>query len=144
MALVDADYQFIYVDVGCNGRISDGGVFAGSNLKDASDRRPANIPGKSPLPGDGTQEMFYQMLGDEAFPLREDLMKHFPFRNMSEEQRIFNYRLSRARRVVENAFGIVAAKFIIILGRIILAAEKAESIFAINEGLCLHWARNPG
>ncbi|KAK6181839.1 hypothetical protein SNE40_009621 [Patella caerulea] len=128
MALVDADYQFIYVDVGCNGRISDGGVFAGSNLKGALDRRLANIPGKSPLKGDDTQEMSYHMLGDEAFPLREDLMKPFPFRNMSEEQRIFNYRLSRARRVVENAFGIMAAKFRIFLGRIILAPEKAESL----------------
>ena len=27
LALVDADYKFLYVDVGCNGRIRDGGVF---------------------------------------------------------------------------------------------------------------------
>ena len=32
MAVVDADYRFVYVDIGCNGRISDGGVFSGTTL----------------------------------------------------------------------------------------------------------------
>ena len=27
LAVVDADYKFIYIDVGCNGRVADGGVF---------------------------------------------------------------------------------------------------------------------
>ncbi|GBN40567.1 hypothetical protein AVEN_157833-1 [Araneus ventricosus] len=32
MALVNWDYSFIYIDVGCNGCVSDGGVFQNSSL----------------------------------------------------------------------------------------------------------------
>ena len=32
MAAVDADYNFTFVDIGCQGRISDGGVFKNCNL----------------------------------------------------------------------------------------------------------------
>ena len=32
LALLDADYEFRYIDVGCNGRISDGCVFRNSSL----------------------------------------------------------------------------------------------------------------
>ena len=52
MALVDADYKFIYIDVGCNGRISDGGVFAGCSLSEALDGAIANVPADAPLSDD--------------------------------------------------------------------------------------------
>jgi hypothetical protein len=39
------------------------------------------------------------------------MMKPFPSAHLSYEQRIFNYRLSRCRRIVENAFGILASRF---------------------------------
>ena len=32
LALVDANCNFLYVETGCNGRISDGGVFSNSAL----------------------------------------------------------------------------------------------------------------
>ena len=46
MALVDANYRFIYIDIGCNGRVSDGGVFDNCSLsKLLSDTtNPLHIP----------------------------------------------------------------------------------------------------
>ena len=48
------------------------------------------------------------LLGDEAFPLRCDMMQPFAKNTLTNERCIFNYRLSRARKVVEIAFGILA------------------------------------
>ena len=49
MALVDSKYKFLYVDVGCNGRISDGAVFGGCSLQDALEKRTSNIPAPASL-----------------------------------------------------------------------------------------------
>ena len=38
IAIVDADYKFIYVDVGCNGRVSDGGVFGRSEIRNSIEK----------------------------------------------------------------------------------------------------------
>lgn len=34
LALVDADYNFLYADIGTNGRASDGGVWSKGKFKD--------------------------------------------------------------------------------------------------------------
>ena len=55
-------------------------------------------------------------------------MKPYPCRNQSRAQRIYNYRLSRARRVVENAFGILANRWRVFLTHINLAPETVEQL----------------
>ena len=51
------------------------------------------------------------IIGDDAFPLRNTLLKPYRKVNLTLKQKIMNYRLSCARRVSENAFGILAQKF---------------------------------
>lgn len=53
----------------------------------------------------------FVFVGDEAFPLTEHLMIPYPNRNLSIKQRVYNYRLSYARRTVEYVFGIMANKW---------------------------------
>lgn len=51
MAVVDSQYKFLYVDVGCNGRQSDGGVFNRCSFGIAMDNKQLNFPSPQPLPG---------------------------------------------------------------------------------------------
>ena len=55
-------------------------------------------------------------------------MKPYASRNQTKEQRIFNYRLSRACRTVENAFGILANRFRVFLSPIALEPAKVEKV----------------
>ena len=110
MGLVDADYKFIWSEVGANGACSDCQVFNASDFKSAIERRELNIPGAVPVVA-GERPVPYYFIGDDAFALRPWLMKPYALRDLTRPSRIFNYRLSRARRVVENAFGILGARF---------------------------------
>ena len=65
-----------------------------------------NLPESTVLPGDDEGHAIpYVLVGDEAFLLRPYLMRPFPGRTLNDERRVFNYRLSRTRRVIENVFG---------------------------------------
>jgi hypothetical protein len=62
---------------------------------------------------DSSCQISHYFVGDDAFALAPNMMKPYPQRGLTEEQRIFNYRLSRARNVSQNAFGIMSANFFI-------------------------------
>ncbi|XP_016665006.1 uncharacterized protein LOC107885826 [Acyrthosiphon pisum] len=50
IGVADANYKLIYVDVGCNGRISDRGVFNNCSLHDALESKQLTLPEPEALP----------------------------------------------------------------------------------------------
>jgi len=97
LALVDSHCRFIYVDIGAYGRTSDGGVYNNSSLAAAVENGELHLPPSSTIPGTD-RDMPYVIVGDDAFTLKPYLLKPYALRNLTEQQRIFNYRFSRARR----------------------------------------------
>ena len=78
------------MDVGCNGRISDGGAYRNSLLSVALENIKLGIPppryvGGSALP--------CVIVADDAFPLKTYLMMPYPFRVVPFEKRVTNYRI---------------------------------------------------
>jgi hypothetical protein len=127
LAMVDANYKFLYVDVGCQGRLSDGGIFRNSSLSRVLETNSFPMPASKPLPG-RELPVPHVIVADAAFPLRPYLLKPYPGSCLGNQQRIFNYRLSRARRVVENAFGILVSRFRIYEKPIPLQPDKVVSV----------------
>ena len=91
--------RFLFVDVGCNGRVADGGVWRATTLSAALEAKVANLPPPKALPGDDpTKKIEFALAADDAFPLKHYMMKPYPQRGLTMDQRRFNYRHSRARR----------------------------------------------
>ena len=89
LGLVDAEYQFLWVDVGTHGSTSDASIFNVSALKDALETETLGLPEPDPLPGDD-KPMPYFLVGDDAFALQMWMMKPHALRQLTKEQRIFN------------------------------------------------------
>uniref|UniRef100_A0A8C1YIC8 DDE Tnp4 domain-containing protein n=1 Tax=Cyprinus carpio TaxID=7962 RepID=A0A8C1YIC8_CYPCA len=131
LAVVDAEYRFRLVHVGEYGWSSDGwsSVFAGLAIGQALDAKKLELPDNQQLPGaEHLGNMPFIIVGDAAFPLKTYLLRPYPGRDISTQQRIFNYRLSRVRNVVENAFGILSSRWRILHSRINIHPDKINSL----------------
>lgn len=129
MALVDSNYCFLSIDVGAYGREGDPNVFKKSPLgKKLYDRQlDIPLPKKLPNDDDGVEQPFV-IVGDEAFALHENLLRPYPRKNLDLKKKIFNMRLTRARRYVECAFGILANKWRVFHTPILVEPEFATLI----------------
>ena len=117
--MVDASYKFTTIDVGGYDKSSDGELFTRSILGKSLEPNTLNIP-NSKAPSNIEVPLPFVIVGDEAFPLKKYLLRPYPgfsARN-DESKQIYKYRLTRASRVVENAFGVLTQKFRLFYGRI--------------------------
>ena len=101
--IVDANYCFLDVCIRWPGSVHDARVFAHSNVY-------RKITEEQLLPQKYIQvqgvDIPVFLIGDSAYLIKTWLMKPFPQNRIhTEAQKTFNYRLSRARIVVENAYG---------------------------------------
>lgn len=126
MAACDANYRFIYVDIGSPGADGDMNVFArsgfGANILQNNDT--LNLPNDSNINGEKTPFFF---VADDAFPLSPRIMKPYGG-TLTNEERIFNYRLSRARRTIENAFGILVMRWGCLRSEFLCYPDKTKLI----------------
>uniref|UniRef100_A0A8C5MKT5 DDE Tnp4 domain-containing protein n=1 Tax=Leptobrachium leishanense TaxID=445787 RepID=A0A8C5MKT5_9ANUR len=106
----DANYSFVYVDVGSYGKDSDSTLFRNSTLWNEIESGTLHIPRAAPLPGSDVA-VPYAFVGDEAFGLSTHLLRPYSGTHLNVKKRVFNYRLSRARRYVECSFGILTNKW---------------------------------
>ena len=135
MATVDANYKFTTIDVGSMGRFSDGNIFSSSPLGKKLMRQTLALP-QPTLFGTAEVPLPYVFVGDKAFPLAENLMRPYPRRSVTDnhENKMFNYRLSRARQCVECAFGILASRFRVFRRPFEI---KVESVVNVTKAACV-------
>lgn len=108
LGVCDAEYCFSFVDIGAYGAQSDSGILQLSSFGKKLIENRLNLPMAKELPNcPQKRKIPFYFVGDEAFPLKDNLMRPISKPRIGElqrEERVFNYRLSRARRVIENTF----------------------------------------
>ena len=131
LVVTSADYRFVMVDIGAYRSSNDSGVLNNNApaLFKCLKKKKLGTPPSKQLPND-TKETHvpHVLLGDEAFPLWCDMMWPFARNTLTHERHIFNCRLSRARKVVEIAFGILANWWRIFHRRIYLNPNNVPTV----------------
>ena len=131
LVVCNARYEFTMVDIGDAGRQSDGGVYRHSELGFAIDNNTINRPPPSQIDSGGKLFSFVYVT-DDAFQMKPFMLKPYAKIDADISKKIFNYRLSRARRIIENCFGIAAARFRIFRKPII---AKVENVITVTKAV---------
>lgn len=107
LAICDANCKYIMCDIGALGRMADGGVFRESEMGKRFFDNNMDLPKPTQITPEGSR-LPYFLIGDEGLPLEKFMMRPYARRSqLNIRQQVFNYRLCRARRIVECSFGLL-------------------------------------
>lgn len=136
LAVTDANGLFTVVDIGAEGRRSDGGIFMHSDLGVSLSNNEFSLPPARRLEENGP-DLSYVLVGDEAFALTNYMMRPYSRRNeLDLSQKVYNYRHCRARRSVECSFGVLAGRWRVY--RRPMETSVSTSIKVVQATVCLH------
>ena len=139
MALCDAKHNFMFIDVGAAGASNDSGIYNRSKLNQMRENGLLNFP---QIPQGDQLDINYHFLGDDCFAMAPTLFKPYPADSLEQYKRTFNYRHSRARRIVESAFGIMSQRFQVLFSPIKQqyhnAVSTVKAICVLHNFLNIH------
>ncbi|XP_043483573.1 uncharacterized protein LOC122512032 [Leptopilina heterotoma] len=137
LAICDAYCRFTWVDIGNYGSVSDLSAWRNTDFYKALLQDLIPLPPKRTLPR-STIVMPYFFIGDEIFTQRYSfLMSPIPRRRvLSDEQKYYNYRLSRARQTIEAAFGLLVSMWQIFQHPLRFKLETCMMVVLAT--ICLH------
>ncbi|XP_022182081.1 protein ALP1-like [Myzus persicae] len=111
LAVVDSEYRFIYVSVGSYGKDCDSSIFKETTFWKKLTENSLHLPIPRPLSEHSNTNVPFVIIGDEGFALNDNLLRPYGGTHLNKVKRVFNYRLTRARRYVECDFGILSNKW---------------------------------
>ena len=109
--LLDANYNFMFVDDGCQGRISDSGTVMNTALRKSLPTKTLHLP--QPVPLNRREKVFHTYFtGDAALPWSENLMKVYPGQYPKGLKNEFAITGSaEPKEPAENVFGLASSVF---------------------------------
>lgn len=110
MAIVNDNFEFIYLSLSSRSRANDSCIWESSDFNSKIQTNALNIPMDYKVNG-ARCKLPYVFIGDKSFPLRNNLLRPFAMKILPYDEKIFNYRLARARRVFDNTFNVLMNRF---------------------------------
>ena len=132
LAVCDANYCFTMFDLGQYGSNNDIGVLMNSELGKKLKQGALSIPQATFLDGCLYDPLPYFLVRDEIFSLKTYLMRPYPGSTLTEKKSVINYRHSRARRVIENSFGILVSRWRIFNTPFMQSQKRSKKLFWLS------------
>jgi len=128
MAAVDSNYRFVYIDVEAYGKDCDSSVLQRTNFYGMLTDGRLTVPQPALVQEGSDVKLPFVLVGDQAFSLTDTVLRPYKGHFVNDTKKIFNYRLCRARRFVECAFGTVSNKWLIFHRPLNVTKPLAKSI----------------